>query len=135
MNTNTTSPETVAANPELFGLEIVTDDVKRDGTKYEGVHLFRVRDVAIFRENFGDEIIRKALDGTSLRVTFQRIVRDFVAENRDNLKNADEQILRQAKYLCGERNKGERLPYVAIDGTRHATLAEAKAASLASLQS
>lgn len=129
----TISPDEIASNPELFGLEVTSDNVKRDGIEYEGVSIFRVSDVTLFRETFGDEIIRKALDGTSLRVTFQRIVRDYVAENRDHLKNNAEQIMRQAKYLCGERNKGTPLPYVAIDGSRHATMEAAKAASIASL--
>lgn len=126
---NTLDANTIVQNPELFGLEITDATVERDKTEY-AVRLLRVVDVALFIENFGREIVRRALDGTSLRVTFQRIVRDFVAENRDNLKNTDEQILRQVRYLLGERNKGERLPYVAVDGTRHATLDAAKQASI-----
>jgi hypothetical protein len=119
----------------LTSLSFADCGVAKAKITYPGVHLFAVADLELFRETFGDALITRALNGTSLKVSFQRVVRDFVAISRDNLRNHEEQELRQAKFLLGERNSGERLPFVAIDGSRHATLADAKAASIASLES
>lgn len=129
------TPENVAANPAVYGLEIVTDELKKDGNTYPDIRLFRVTDLDLFRESFRDALVIGALNGTSLKVSFQRIVRDYVCLSRDNLKNHAEQILRMAKFLCGERNRGESLPYVAVDGTRHATIEAARIASIESLKS
>jgi len=114
----------ILAKPEDFGFEFLTETVHKYGKGFV-VPLLRVTNIPKFEEAFPG-VIRKALDGSSIRVIGQRIVRDASADR--GVKDTGQLQTLLVNYLLGIEEAPAR--YVAADGKAYATQEEAAKASV-----
>ena len=114
----------ILAKPEDFGFEFITETVHKRGRGYT-VQLVRVNSVPKFEAAFPGLII-KTEDGSSIRVTTQRISRDAAADQ--GISDATQQKTKLVNWLLGIETAPAR--YVAADGKAYATQEEATSASV-----
>lgn len=108
--------------PSDFGFEFVTETVKKASHSFPNVPLIVVRDLAKFDAAFPG-VATKALDGSSIRVSGQRIVRDAAY---DGVKDTNELKMRLVRWLLGIEQP--QAIYVGPEGRKFATEQEAEEA-------
>lgn len=120
--------KTILAQPEDFGFDFVTENVRSGDVTYQGVPILRVQDAAKFEASFPG-VILKALDGSSIRVSSQRVVRE--ARDKNATIKTDELKSRLVMWLLGVRApSGQRIVYAGPEGKTFSTEQEAQAAWL-----
>lgn len=120
----------ILASPSESGIEFVTDKVRigGQGDKAEATYtvpLVKVTDVEKFESEFPG-VILSALDGTSIRVASQRVVRDACEKNPSLERQPDELKHRLVQSLKGVRVSTPRAPqFAGPEGKLFATQTEA----------
>jgi hypothetical protein len=115
----------VVADPSAYGFEFVSESVKSGDVEYQNVPLIRVTDLAKFDTAFPGAVL-SALDGSSIRVSSQRIVRE--ARDKNATIKPDEMKVKLVNWLNGVRAPSTRVLYAGPEGKTFATEAEAKQA-------
>lgn len=113
--------------PEDHGFAFVVEDVEKDGITYAGVPLIVVNDVTKFEASFPG-VILAALDGSSIRVSAQRIVRDARSKG---VKDLDNLKTRLVNWLLGVRAPAFTkviVKFAGPEGKQFESEADAKAA-------
>lgn len=115
----------ILANPLAFGFEFVISTVHSGALEFDGVPLVKVKDLTKFEANFPG-VARAAINGQSVRVGSQRVVRE--ARLRNATIKLDELKEKLVKWLCGERSSTAKVVYGGPENTTWATQDEAAAA-------
>lgn len=126
----------VLADTSAHGFKFVTEDVAKDKTKLAGAQIPIVTDLDKFVATFGPSLVLAALDGSSLRVSAQRINRDALWGKRDTKA----EVLQEAviAWMLGAKRTRtvsvvEVPVFLDIEGGKHETAEAAREASLAIL--
>lgn len=140
-NNKTLTAEMIVRDPRAYGLTFVTDPIKTDGkVLHDAAPIVKIIDIDAFRAEIpnADEILTDAMDGSSVRVQAQRVLRDTLA-SAPTTKDAELKMLVIDRIIL--RNKAERrapapreVPvFIGMDGQKYATAMEARQASIAML--
>lgn len=133
------SPITIAqilSDTTACGFKFVTENVEKNKIEMKGAQIPIVTDLEKFVATFGPSLVLAALDGSSLRVSAQRINRDALWGKRDTPANELQEAV-VAWMLGAKRTRTvsvvEVQVFLDIEGGKHETAEAAKAASLALL--
>jgi hypothetical protein len=117
----------ILADPKAYGFEFVTENVRSGDMTFQGVPLLRVSDLAKFDAAFPG-VALNALDGSSIRVSSQRVVRE--ARLRNATIKTPEMQQKLVQWLLGIRTPTTRMVFAGPNGQAFSTEAEAKQAWL-----
>lgn len=125
----TLTVDEILADTTAFGFVFDSDSVKKDGKPFSEVPILRILDTRVFDQHFPG-VLLTASNGTSPKVSSQRIGRDFSYENPGLAKDKrNEKIKRlNVEWLLGIKTSAPQFP--GPDDEMYSTKEEAKAAWL-----
>ena len=124
----------VVKNPTSYGLEWYADEIRKGGTLLsKDAPRIKVTNLNAFVEWFGTDLVLSCVNGTSLDVKIESVVRDIYDRNA-TAKVEDVRLAVVNRVLLGNRTRTvttktvtvEKPVYIAMDGTKFDSEIESK---------